>query len=61
MRHLSAYLMLVLGGNDSPSAADVSKVLSAVGVESVDAEVEKLIAAVEGKVCSSSLAVRRTC
>ncbi|DBA03679.1 TPA: hypothetical protein N0F65_004096 [Lagenidium giganteum] len=49
MRYIAAYLLAVLGGNAAPSAADVTAIISSVGVE-VDAErVEKLIAELEGK------------
>mmetsp|Transcript_17928 Transcript_17928/g.21477 ORF Transcript_17928/g.21477 Transcript_17928/m.21477 type:complete len:395 (-) Transcript_17928:86-1270(-) len=49
MKHLAAYLLLVLGGNDSPSADDVTKALSAVGVE-VDADrLSAMMTELEGK------------
>ena len=49
MRHIAAYLLLQIGGNTSPSAADVKKVLSAVGIEAEDDRLEKLISELEGK------------
>jgi hypothetical protein len=50
MKYLAAYFLAVLGGNETPSAADVSKILEAGEIE-VDAdEVARLLAAVEGKV-----------
>ena len=49
MRHLAAYLLLQIGGNASPSAADVKKVLGAVGIEADDERLEKLISELEGK------------
>jgi large subunit ribosomal protein LP2 len=49
MRHLAAYLLLRTGGNDQPTAADVSKVLSAAGVEADAERVKALLAEVEGK------------
>ncbi|KAF8489316.1 60s acidic ribosomal protein-domain-containing protein [Gautieria morchelliformis] len=49
MRHLAAYLLLQIGGNASPSAADIKKVLSAVGIEADDERLDKLISEVEGK------------
>jgi large subunit ribosomal protein LP2 len=49
MRHLAAYLLLVLGGNASPSAADIKSVLSAAGIEADDADIGRLLPAVEGK------------
>ncbi|KAK2749768.1 60S acidic ribosomal protein P2 [Onygenales sp. PD_40] len=49
MKHLAAYLLLGLGGNASPSAADVKSVLSAVGIDADDERLEKLIAELKGK------------
>lgn len=49
MKHLAAYLLLGLGGNTSPSAADVKKVLESVGIEADDERLEKLISELEGK------------
>ena len=49
MKHLAAYLLLGLGGNASPSAADVKKVLSCVGIEADDERLNKLISELEGK------------
>ncbi|EGO22159.1 hypothetical protein SERLADRAFT_472573 [Serpula lacrymans var. lacrymans S7.9] len=49
MRHIAAYLLLQIGGNASPSAADVKKVLGAVGIEADDERLEKLISELEGK------------
>jgi len=56
MKHLAAYLLLKLGGNDSPSADDVTKALSTVGVE-VDAErLNKMMSDLEGKDLSQVMA-----
>lgn len=33
MRHLATYMLLVLGGNASPTKEDVTTALSAVGVD----------------------------
>ncbi|KEY70019.1 hypothetical protein S7711_04034 [Stachybotrys chartarum IBT 7711] len=49
MKHLAAYLLLGLGGNSSPSAADVKSVLESVGVEADDERLDKLIEELEGK------------
>jgi hypothetical protein len=49
MRHIAAYLLLQIGGNANPSAADVKKVLGAVGVEADDERLKKLIAELKGK------------
>jgi hypothetical protein len=50
-KHVAAYLMLVLGGNASPAAADIKNVLDAAGIASDDSDIERLLAAVDGKVC----------
>ena len=49
MRHLSAYLLLVVGGNATPSADDVTKVLATAGVEVDQARLDQLVAELEGK------------
>lgn len=49
MRHIAAYLLLQIGGNTSPSAADVKKVLGAVGIEADEERLEKLISELGGK------------
>lgn len=38
MRYVAAYLLATLGGNASPSADDVKKILSAVGIEADEAK-----------------------
>ncbi len=43
MRHLAAYLLLVLGGKAAPTAADVKAVLAAAGIEGDDARIAALI------------------
>ncbi|KAK4240633.1 ribosomal protein 60S [Achaetomium macrosporum] len=49
MKHLAAYLLLGLGGNTSPSAADIKAVLESVGIEADDERLEKLLSELEGK------------
>lgn len=49
MKHMAAYLMLVLGGNENPSADDVTKALASVGVEADDTALNHLISELEGK------------
>ena len=56
MKHMAAYLMLVLGGNENPTADDVSKALSSVGVETDSEQLGKLIAELEGKELGEVLA-----
>uniref|UniRef100_A0A7S2RFX2 60S acidic ribosomal protein P2 n=1 Tax=Eucampia antarctica TaxID=49252 RepID=A0A7S2RFX2_9STRA len=49
MKHVAAYLLLVLGGNASPSADDVTKSLASVGVEVDKESLDKLISELDGK------------
>lgn len=49
MKHLAAYLLLGLGGNSSPSAADVKAVLESVGIEADSERLETLIKELNGK------------
>eukprot|EP00529_Nitzschia_sp_RCC80_P034503 CAMPEP_0113502160 /NCGR_PEP_ID=MMETSP0014_2-20120614/33384_1 /TAXON_ID=2857 /ORGANISM="Nitzschia sp." /LENGTH=104 /DNA_ID=CAMNT_0000396885 /DNA_START=43 /DNA_END=357 /DNA_ORIENTATION=- /assembly_acc=CAM_ASM_000159 len=49
MKEMAVYLMLVLGGNPTPSSDDVKKALSAVGLEADSAQLSKLISDLEGK------------
>lgn len=49
MKHLAAYLLLTLGGNTSPSAADVKNVLASVGIDADEERLDKLIADLKGK------------
>jgi large subunit ribosomal protein LP2 len=49
MKYIAAYALLVLGGNATPSAADVEKVLKEAGIKSEGSETERLISAMTGK------------
>ncbi|OBA20623.1 ribosomal protein 60S [Metschnikowia bicuspidata var. bicuspidata NRRL YB-4993] len=49
MKYLAAYLLLVQGGNTAPSAADISSLLSSVGVESEESRISSLLSELEGK------------
>ncbi|GAA6023139.1 hypothetical protein JCM10207_005738 [Rhodosporidiobolus poonsookiae] len=49
MKHVAAYLLLVSGGNASPSAADVTALLKTVDIEADSAAVEKLVSELSGK------------
>lgn len=49
MRHVAAYMMLVLGGNKAPTADDVKNVLSAAGIEADDTQLTRLIDALANK------------
>lgn len=49
MRYVAAYLLATLGGNKSPSAADLKKILSSVGIEVDDEKTKKVISELNGK------------
>uniref|UniRef100_A0A7S2XZN4 60S acidic ribosomal protein P2 n=1 Tax=Fibrocapsa japonica TaxID=94617 RepID=A0A7S2XZN4_9STRA len=49
MRHLSAYLLCVLGGKAAPSADDVTAVIEAAGGEADADVIAKMLKEVEGK------------
>jgi len=49
MRILAAYLLAVLGGKESPSKADVTKILDSVGIKHDDAQLDKLLDQLKGK------------
>ena len=59
MKHLAAYLLLSLGGKDSPSAKDVKTVLESVGIDADDERLNSLISELKGKdlqeVCAMEL------
>jgi len=49
MKHMAAYLLLVVGGNSSPSAADVKGLLATVGVEANEERLATLVKELESK------------
>jgi large subunit ribosomal protein LP2 len=49
MKYIAAYALLVLGGNASPKAADVEKVLKEAGIKSEADHVARVITALAGK------------
>lgn len=49
MRYVAAYMLATLGGNQTPSSSDVKKILSSVGIETDDSQVENLVSKMEGK------------
>merc|ERR1712216_70481 len=55
MKYCGAYLMAVLGGNDSPSVADLKKILESVGAEFDDTIAEMLISELKERPCMRSL------
>lgn len=42
MRYVAAYLLAALGGKDSPSKADVTKILESVGLDVDDDRLDKV-------------------
>ncbi|CAH9070893.1 unnamed protein product [Cuscuta europaea] len=59
MKFIAAYLLAVLGGKASPSAGDIKKILSSVGVEADDSKLELLLSQVEGKDITELIAAGR--
>merc|ERR1719389_687230 len=49
MKHLAAFALLVLGGNENPKAADIEKLLKAAGNTADTAKIEAMLKAFEGK------------
>lgn len=49
MRYVAAYLLAVLGGKESPAAADIEKILSSVGIEADASRLSKVVADLQGK------------
>jgi len=49
MRYVAAYLLAVLGGNENPSASDIKKILSSVGIDAEEDKLKKVISELNGK------------
>lgn len=49
MKHLAAYLLLGLAGNDAPSAGDITKVLESVGIDADSDRLETLLSELKDK------------
>lgn len=49
MKHLAAYMLLTLGGNTSPSAANIKEVLQSVGIDAEEERLEKLLSELKDK------------
>lgn len=60
MKYLAAYLLLVQGGNTSPSASDISALLETVGVEAEESRVTSLLSELEGKSVEELIALGNT-
>lgn len=56
MQEVAAYMLLVLGGKESPSADDVKGVISAAGAEPNDEKIAALVGDLEGKSVNDLLA-----
>ncbi|XP_043753102.1 60S acidic ribosomal protein P2-like [Cervus elaphus] len=48
-RYVASYLLATLGGNSSPSAKDIKKILDSVGIEADDDQLNKVISELNGK------------
>ena len=49
MRYVAAYLLANLGGNESPSAKDIKKILESVGINVDDEKLNKVVSELDGK------------
>ena len=49
MKYIAAYALLVLGGNEQPTDADVRKVLQEIGGEVNEEELTRVVNALKGK------------
>ncbi|CAI0544243.1 unnamed protein product, partial [Linum tenue] len=49
MKVVAAYLLAVLGGNSSPTAEDLKKILGCVGADADEDRIELLLSQVKGK------------
>ena len=49
MKHLAAYLLLGLAGNNEPSESDIKGVLESVGIDADEERLEKLLSELKGK------------
>uniref|UniRef100_A0A2K5HDI7 Large ribosomal subunit protein P2 n=1 Tax=Colobus angolensis palliatus TaxID=336983 RepID=A0A2K5HDI7_COLAP len=47
--YVASYLLAALGGNSSPSAKDIKKILDSVGIEADDDRLNKVISELNGK------------
>ena len=56
MRYVAAYLLASLGGNTQPSADDVKKILSSVGVEAEDDKLNMVIGQLKDKTLEEVIA-----
>ncbi|PRQ28315.1 hypothetical protein RchiOBHm_Chr5g0001741 [Rosa chinensis] len=59
MKVVAAYMLAVLGGNASPSADDLKKILGSVGAEADDDRIELMLSQVKGKCITELVACGR--
>ncbi|KAK1421645.1 hypothetical protein QVD17_24137 [Tagetes erecta] len=59
MKVVAAYLLALLGGNTSPSADDLKKILGSVGADADDDRIELLLSEVKGKDITELIAAGR--
>ncbi|GJN35619.1 hypothetical protein PR202_gb24413 [Eleusine coracana subsp. coracana] len=59
MKFVSAYLLAVLAGNSSPSAADLTAILESVGCEIDNEKMELLLSQLSGKDITELIAAGR--
>lgn len=49
MRYIAAYLLLKIGGTETPSASDIIRVIQSVGIEVDEERVDTLLSELDGK------------
>ncbi|KAK6144230.1 hypothetical protein DH2020_021050 [Rehmannia glutinosa] len=59
MKVIAAYLLAVLGGNTSPSADDLRKILGSVGAEADTEKIELLLSQIKGRDITELIAAGR--
>ncbi|KAI9184136.1 60S acidic ribosomal protein P2 [Blastocladiella emersonii ATCC 22665] len=60
MKHIAAYLLAVLGGNAAPSVADITAILSSVGIDADVEQLEKVVSELAGKSVEDVIAEGQT-
>ncbi|OQV22162.1 hypothetical protein BV898_04008 [Hypsibius exemplaris] len=56
MRYLAAYLLVTIGGNANPTAADIEKILSSVGIDADKNRVKLVLEKLKGKNIEATIA-----
>ncbi|CAL2039628.1 unnamed protein product [Caenorhabditis brenneri] len=56
MRYLSAFLLSAIGGNASPQAEDVRKIIQSVGIDVDEEKLNHVVSAMQGKTVSEVIA-----